>query len=177
MSVLSREDIRSRMVAPDHLITEYHCLEEQLQPNGFDLTVKTIDTIASIGTIGKSNKNRILSKIKPIKFCRDGWVELSAGTYLLTLNEIISLPSDICAIGRPRSSLLRCGVTVNSALWDAGYTGRSQVLMVVHNNNGFCLYKDSRVLQLAFIYLAHPVAEGYQGQYQNENIVMRDNPL
>ena len=95
------------MVAPDHLITEYHCLEEQLQPNGFDLTVKTIDTIASIGTIGKSNKNRILSKIKPIKFCRDGWVELSAGTYLLTLNEIISLPSDICAIGRPRSSLLR----------------------------------------------------------------------
>ena len=176
MSVLSCEDIQSRMVSPDHLITEYQCLDEQLQPNGFDLTVKTIDAMVSKGTIGKSNKNRVLPKMKPIKFCSDGWVELPSGTYLLTLNEIINLPSNICAIGRPRSSLLRCGVTVNRALWDAGYTGRSQVLMIVHNNNGFCLYKDSRVLQLAFIYLSHPVVKGYQGKYQNENILLRDSP-
>ena len=80
MSVLSREDIQSRMVAPDHLITEYQCLEEQLQPNGFDITVKTIDTMVSTGTIGKSNKDRVLPKMKPVKFCSDGWVELSTGT-------------------------------------------------------------------------------------------------
>ena len=176
MSVLSREDIKSRMVAPNYLITGYHCLEEQLQPNGFDLTVQKTESMVSKGTIGTSNHSRVLPKMNPIEFSSDGRAELPPGTYLLTLNEIINLPSDMCAIGRPRSSLLRCGVTVNSALWDAGYSGRSQVLMIVHNNNGFCLYKNSRVLQLAFIYLSHPVVEGYQGQYQNENVPLRENP-
>ncbi|HLB27762.1 MAG TPA: deoxyuridine 5'-triphosphate nucleotidohydrolase, partial [Dehalococcoidales bacterium] len=73
-------------------------------------------------------------------------------------------------LGRPRSSLLRCGVTVNTAVWDAGYSGRSQSLLVVYNPLGFRLQKDARVVQLVFFRLTGET-EGYKGAYQGENIL------
>ena len=73
------------------------------------------------------------------------------------------------ALGRPRSSLLRCGVTVNTAVWDAGYSGRSQSLLVVYNPLGFRLQKDARVVQLVFFRLTGET-KGYQGKYQGENL-------
>jgi len=73
------------------------------------------------------------------------------------------------ALARPRSSLLRCGVTVNTAVWDAGYSGRSQSLMVVYNPQGFRVQRNARVVQLVFLRLTQET-EGYRGVYQEENI-------
>jgi len=67
----------------------------------------------------------------------------------------------LAAIAKPRSSLLRCGVTVETAVWDAGYSGRSESLLVVFNNNGFRLRKNARILQLLFFRLGEEVREGY----------------
>ncbi len=74
------------------------------------------------------------------------------------------------ALARPRSSLLRCGVSVHTAVWDAGYSGRSQSLMVVYNPQGFKIHKNSRFMQLVFFYLNGEVTEGYKGIFQGENI-------
>jgi len=76
----------------------------------------------------------------------------------------------LMALARPRSSLLRCGVVVHSAVWDAGYSGRSQSLMVVHNPAGFRLQQNARVLQLVFLKLSGETA-GYRGIYQGENML------
>jgi dUTP pyrophosphatase len=73
------------------------------------------------------------------------------------------------AFGRPRSSLLRCGVTIGTAVWDAGYSGRSQSLLVVHHPKGFTIQKDARLTQLVFLTLSNDT-EGYHGAYQRENI-------
>jgi dUTP pyrophosphatase len=73
------------------------------------------------------------------------------------------------ALARPRSSLLRCGVNIGTAVWDAGYSGRSQSLMQVLNAKGFRLQKNARVAQLVFMTLTAET-EGYSGKYQNENI-------
>ena len=73
------------------------------------------------------------------------------------------------ALGAPRSSLLRCGVTVHMAVWDAGYSGRSQSLLVVFNPQGFRCERNARVAQLVFMELANET-EGYRGIYQGENI-------
>jgi dUTP pyrophosphatase len=72
------------------------------------------------------------------------------------------------ALAMPRSSLLRCGVTVHTAVWDAGYSGRSQSLMVVYNPRGFRLQRNARIVQLVFFRLTQET-EGYQGIYQGEN--------
>ncbi len=84
-------------------------------------------------------------------------------------NEVVHLPRDIMALGRPRSSLLRCGVGVGTAVWDAGYEGRSQSLLIVHNPHGFRVQRNARITQLVFFELTGE-SEGYNGIYQGENI-------
>jgi dUTP pyrophosphatase len=74
------------------------------------------------------------------------------------------------ALGRPRSTLNRIGVTIHTAVWDAGYEGRSTSLLAVMNPNGVQLQRDARVMQLVFFGVSNPPAQGYAGVYQGENI-------
>jgi dUTP pyrophosphatase len=169
MTVLSKTDIQRLIRAVPPLVENYLDLESQLQPNGIDVTVRDIARLQSSGTIAVDNANRQLSSLTPLEFDRQGYVDLTSGPYLITLNEIVNLPNNVMALSRPRSSLLRCGVTIETAVWDAGYSGRSQSLLVVHNSSGFRLQRNSRVLQLIFFFLTGET-EGYKGKYQRENI-------
>ena len=169
MTVLAKPDIRRLIQEKPPLIEGYLDLEAQLQPNGFDISVRDIARLETPGTIARENNQRAISELAPLEFDGGGFITLPPGPYLITHNEIVHLPNNVMALGRPRSSLLRCGVTVNTAVWDAGYSGRSQSLLVVYNQNGFKLQKDARVMQLVFFYLTG-TTEGYKGKYQGENI-------
>ena len=74
------------------------------------------------------------------------------------------------ALGKPRSSLLRSGVTIDTAVWDAGYKGRSQSLLTIFNPHGFEIQQNARLLQLIFVRLEKLASIGYQGRFLNENI-------
>jgi dUTP pyrophosphatase len=167
--VLSRQDIRRLLKEKPPLIEGYIDLEEQVQPNGIDLTLRDIALIQSSGVIAAANDQRQLSEVAPLVFDGLGYIDLVPGAYIITYNEVVHLPKDIMALGRPRSSLLRCGVTVGTAVWDAGYEGRSQSLLVVYNPRGFRLQKNARVMQLVFMRLSGKT-KGYSGTYQGENI-------
>lgn len=168
MSALSRSDIESLIKASPPLIEGYLDLNSQLQPNGFDATVRSVAAFDSPGVIAEVNAGRQLPALAPLAFDSDGGIELAPGPYMITLNEIVSLPNNVMALARPRSSLLRCGVTVGTAVWDAGYSGRSQCLLVVYNPHGFRLQKNARVAQFVFFKLTgHTI--GYNGIYQGEN--------
>ena len=145
-------------------------VQQQVQPNGIDLTLKEIALLSSPGSLGPSNKSRALSLTSPLVFDGQGRIDLMPGCYLVTYNEVVNLPKNIMALAKPRSSLLRCGVSIHSAIWDAGYSGRSQSLMVVYNSQGFRLYKNARIVQMVFFFLSHEVAQGYQGLFLGENI-------
>ncbi len=168
-SVLSRSDIKELLSRTPPLVEGLTNLDQQLQPNGVDLTVRDVSTLCTRGKIARSNEERVLSSLKPLDFDKLDMMRLAPGDYLITLNEIVHLPLDIMALARPRSSLLRCGVAIHNAVWDAGYEGRSQALMVVYNRSGFELEKNARVLQLVFFRLANP-GEGYKGRFQGENM-------
>jgi dUTP pyrophosphatase len=167
--VLSRQDIRRLLREKPPLIEGYIDLEEQVQPNGIDLTLRDIALIQSSGVIAAANDQRQVSELAPLVFDGMGYIDLVPGAYIITYNEVVHLPKDVMALGRPRSSLLRCGVTVGTAVWDAGYEGRSQSLLVVYNPRGFRLQKNARVMQLIFMRLSGKT-QGYQGTYQGENI-------
>ena len=143
--------------------------DNQVQPNGVDLTIKDVAMFSSAGTIPVDNKDRVLSSVSPLVFDGLDRLDLLPGCYLVTCNEIVNLPRNIMALAYPRSSLLRCGVSVHTAIWDAGYSGRSQSLMVVYNPQGIRIYRDTRFIQLVFFYLSKEVEEGYKGVFQNEN--------
>ena len=168
--MLSREEILKRIKQDPPLVDHVVDLEHQVQPNGVDLTLQNILTFSTAGKLSAGNDGRVLSETTALSFDADGGVMLTPGCYLMVHNEIVNLPNNLMALARPRSSLLRCGVSVHTAVWDAGYCGRSQSLLVVYNPAGFRLYKNARVIQLVFFYLEKAVSEGYRGVFQGENI-------
>lgn len=167
--VLSREQLRELIHGEPPLFTGCLDLEEQLQPNGFDLTLESVQQHSGAGRIGTSNADRVLPSLVDLPFDAEGWLTLEAGMYHITYNETVSLPKNLMALGRPRSSLARSGVAIHTAVWDAGYHGRSTSLMSVLNPAGFRVAKNARVLQLVFFTLASASEHGYSGIYQHEN--------
>lgn len=168
-TVLTENDLKELLKREPPLVEGFINIEEQLQPNGFDLTLRGISAFQSAGKIAVSNRQRVISSQTPLVFDGMGCIQLPPGIYSITFNEIVNLPKDVMALATPRSSLLRCGVTVHTAVWDAGYSGRSESLLVVYNPQGFQLEKNARVIQLVFFQLANHT-QGYQGIYQKENI-------
>jgi dUTP pyrophosphatase len=169
MSILTRDDILALIQGNPPLVDCYLDLEAQLQTNGFDLSLRTISHLTSTGKLALDNRQRVISEQKRIEFGDHGVIHLTPGAYSITYNEIVHLPRDVMALGLSRSSLLRCGASLHTAVWDAGYSGRSESLLVVHNPLGLDLEQNARVLQLVFSRLTGK-SNGYQGKYQGENI-------
>ena len=158
-----------KLVDESSLVSSFIDKGEQTQVNGFELTAKKIETFDGPGRIGFDNADRVLPDYKELPWGEDGWLFLQKGVYKVTFNEIVSIPKDVCAIALPRSSLLRSGVSVHTAVWDAGYRGRSEAMLAVYTEFGFYLKKDARVIQLVFLRL-NSGQEGYSGRYMNENV-------
>jgi len=168
-TILTDEQIRARLHGDTPLLQGLVDENTQVQSCGVDLTVRTVSTFDSRGSVDFDNKNRAMSERTPLDWI-DGWVQLPSGAYHITYNELVTLPDDIMALAYPRSSLLRCGVTLYTAVWDPGYSGRAEALLVVHNAHGFTLGKDGRVAQLVFTQLGAPVGSRYEGRFHRENI-------
>ena len=168
--VLSREEIRDRIrSAQPPLLREMPDVDTQVQPNGVDLTLGSVQRYIGRGRVAVDNSGRVLPDLEDVEPDDDGWYQLGPGAWHITYNEIVALPDDLMALGRPRSSLARCGVAIHTAVWDAGYEGRSTSLLQVVNPEGFRVQRDARVMQLVFFTLRSRTAEGYRGQYQGEN--------
>ena len=167
---LNRDEIASLIAGEIPLLEGYISLESQLQPNGFDLSLLDVSRLETPGAIGSADADRVLAATGPLACEDDGWIDLAPGPHLVTFNEVVNLPPDIMALGCPRSSLLRSGVSLHTAVWDAGYRGRSQSLLTVHHPAGFRLQRDARLAQLVFFRLSAPPSTGYQGRYQGEGL-------
>lgn len=170
MSMLSRDELIFLINKKPPLIEQMIDPELQVQPNGIELTLQRVEVHESAGSIAFDNSERKLPLTKNIDFDNDGWLHLPKGSYKIVFNEIVNIHKNIAAIAKPRSSLLRCGASIETAVWDAGYSGRSESLLVVYNEMGFNVKKNARVLQLLFFRLGEEVREGYSGAYQNENV-------
>lgn len=168
--VLSGRNIRKLLRARPPLVEHMVDSKLQVQENGIELTIREVHKWVGRGSISLHNEERRLGSCAVIPWDQTGWLFLSQGSYKIVYNEIVNVPKNLIAIGRPRSSLLRCGATIASAVWDAGYSGRGEGLLIVSNPDGLRLQKSARVLQLLFFRLAEPVDQGYKGAYQRENI-------
>ena len=64
-----------------------------------------------------------------------------------------------------RASLSRSGVAVDTGVWDAGFEGKSEFLLIVGNKNGFRIKKDAKIIQLVLCRILE-TKEGYKGVYK-----------
>jgi deoxycytidine triphosphate deaminase len=137
--------------------------DEQIQPNGVDLTLDAVERQVApgrIGTDGKTVGER--ETVEPI----DGAYRLSPGSYVARYAETIRIPEGHVGFVYPRSSLLRNSCMLNTAVWDAGYEGRGEGLLQVGHE--IRLDAGARIAQLVFAAADHE--ERYDGAYQGENL-------
>jgi dUTP pyrophosphatase len=166
--VLSHQELVKLIADQPPLVGRMPYPNEQVQPNGVDITVESVSRFLGAGRIGRSNAERVLPNTEELPFDEQGWLHLPAGAYQARFNEMVNLRPWLMAYARPRSSLLRSGVALHTAVWDAGYQGRGVALMVVYHPAGFDLQRDARICQLVFHTLNEAAAEGYSGTYQHE---------
>ena len=148
--------------------------EGQFQPAGADLTVESIHLIENCGEIDGDNSMRKLPECKKIEW-ENGKIKLERGAYKVVFNETVSVPANAAGIARSRSSLLRMGAFVATAVWDPGYKGRSEALLVVENTHGINVHEDAKLAQIVFIRLEKEAENKYCGQYQGENLEPGDD--
>ncbi len=168
--MLNKKQIK-KLIEEKNLIENYADLEKQLTPNGFDFSVEKIFNIKGKGKLDFSNSERVIPKteeIKPLKKNKEdkyGWWFLEKGAYKIRTNEIINLPNNLTAISFPRSSLLRMGVFTQHGVWDAGFEGKSEFILIVENKEGIEIKENARINQLIFIPIDE--SEAYDGIYKN----------
>lgn len=170
--MLNREEIQ-RLIKEAHLVTDYFNLETQITPNGFDLTAGNVFEFDTPGALDFSNKERKLTKGKEILPQKEnpqdkfGWWYLKPGVYKIVTNEAVNLPKDLIGIAFSRSSLLRMGAFTQTGVWDAGFSGKSEFILVVGNPEGIKLKQNARVVQLMFTKITE-TERGYDGIYNEK---------
>jgi len=143
--------------------------EDQIQPNGVDLTVEAVFEQREPGRIrtdGKEIGER--QEVESEQYTDEGspTYYLEAGTYVARYGERIAIPSGHIGFVYPRSSLMRNSCMLNTAVWDAGYEGRGEGLLQVHHDVE--LESGARIAQLVLAEAEH--MEEYDGSYQGENL-------
>lgn len=161
----------TKLIQEKKLVENYIDLETQVTPNGFDLTAGNIFEFTSNASLDFSNKERILPQAKELlpqkKSSQDkfGWWNLAKGVYKVKTNETINMPNNLTACAFTRTSLLRMGAFTQNGVWDAGFCGKSEFILVIENPFGINLKQNARVAQLVFFSV--DATEGYNGIYKN----------
>lgn len=133
----------------------------QRQPNGVDLTVEEVFEQVGPGRIDRGGKS--IGDRQPIDPAADSF-RLSPGGYVVRYGETVTVPDDHVGFIYPRSTLLRNSCMLNTAVWDAGYSGRGEGLLEVHHD--IELEAGARIAQFVLARADH--AGVYDGSYQGE---------
>jgi dUTP pyrophosphatase len=137
--------------------------EDQVQPNGVDLTVDAVFEQVSRGRIGRDGKD--IGEREHVE-TDDDCYHLTPGGYVVRYAETVRIPDDHVGFLLPRSSLLRNSCMLDTAVWDAGYEGRGEGLLEVYHE--IELERGARIAQLVLADAAHQ--DTYEGDYQGENL-------
>jgi len=136
--------------------------DEQVQPNGVDLTLAAVFEQVEPGRIGRDGKSvGERHELDPT----DGSYHLDPGGYVVRYAETVAIPEEHIGFIYPRSSLMRNSCMLNTAVWDAGYEGRGEGLLEVHHS--IELESGARIAQL--VLAAAETSGHYDGSYQGEN--------
>ena len=149
----------------------------QTQIHGVDLTVAKVLCIdpldqTSLFVVDFDNSKRSLPntiEAKPGLVLEMGkpmcWLLNRNTNYVVVYNEYVRIPVGYAGLILPRSTLLRGGATLYSALWDAGYNGRGTGVISVGPVD-LVLAPNARVGQMIFV--KAETSRKYEGVYNRE---------
>ena len=131
---------------------------------GYDLTLKEVKQIN--GGIVMADKTIVddYTEIMPTKNTNGKLIyKLEPGTYSVTFEQGVKLPTNRTAFVRHRSSVLRCGGIITSGVYDPGFAV-DEMGGVLIATKSIIMEKGARVAQI--IMFENQESEAYDGQFQ-----------
>lgn len=154
-------------LSPETLLEVLGASPAALDCGGLRLHLDRVFAFRGPGLLGSVNKK--LAEVEEVPPA-NGIYKLEPGAYKVRYREVVRVPQNAVAMALPRSTLLRMGATIYTALWDPGYEGRGEGLLVVFNPYGIEIEVGAQVAQLLFIRLDRETSFVYRGSYQRENL-------
>lgn len=148
--------------------------EESRTPNGLDLRLGKVYEISNeapsygIYDDEKFIPEHIELPVEDLpRLGKKGWKLLPFRPYILEINRQVEIFDDSMQLYNPRSTLLRCGTAIMTAVGDAGYNGKLAFLFVNFSTRPFILEKGVRFSQLVdFDVKGSSIS--YDGDFQEE---------
>ncbi len=143
--------------------------EEQIQMNGIDLRVESVQSIEGVVSIFKDSKQlpNYINIKSEVNLNKGKIWKLEPGkAYLLQIAETIKIPEGMCAMVWMRSTFNRSGIPIFACVFDSGYEGKPT--FTAYPTIPLYLEKGTRVAQI--VYFNADTAKMYVGQYQGEGI-------
>ena len=132
---------------------------------GYDLTLKGVKKINGGVVMADKTSVNDYTEILPIQNANDKLIyKLEPGTYSLTFEQGIKLPTNRTAFIRHRSSILRCGGIITSGVYDSGFEV-DEMGGVLVTTQPIIIEKGARVAQI--IVFENYEADAYNGQWQS----------
>ena len=158
--------------------------EKDYQPSGLDLRLGNVfylegDECYPYGLIDGEKYLPEQRKLKPtlMKVREDdyvsGWNLLPSKAYICQVKDQIKIGDNNAQFYLPRSTLLRAGVNVYTALGDLGYNGHLSFLVINHGPTQFFIQEGERFAQLVD-FEVRGGSESYDGDYQEKEIIAHD---
>ena len=149
----------------DEIDTGASVSEAAVQPNGVDLSIDTIYGVEGTPRLTDSDYDKG-SRVE-LTPNEDGFYNLDEGVYIVQYGERISIPTDHVGLVLPRSRMMRCGISVETAVWDAGYEGGGEGALRVGQEVEVA--EDMRIAQL-ILFQTEELDETYDGHHQAERL-------
>lgn len=154
------------MIIPPQQLVKYGYNVSQLDCSGIKLTLAEVYKPLGPGTIDLDSKS--IPNYETIQADDKGYYRLGLGSYIIRYGEYVKIPEDAIALAIPRSTLIRSGAMLFTAVWDPGYEGRGFGLLIVYNPHGLIIRRGAQVAQLVFIRMSEPSMLKYRGTYYKE---------
>lgn len=140
--------------------------DEAIQPNGVDLSICEIMKLSGKSRITNGDYDK--PERESLNTNKNGFYELNSdNSYVVLYDEIINIPENHIGLVYPRSRLMRCGMTIETAVWDSGYSGSGEGGLVVHQDGK--LHSSLRVAQIVFV-PTEKLESHYDGSHQGERL-------
>lgn len=136
-----------------------------VQPNGVDLSIGELYELDGRSYI--SNDDYTKAERTEVETRNGEYFVNPTDAYVIVYDEQITIPENHIGLVLPRSRMMRCGLEVNTAVWDSGYSGIGEGQLSV--NQPADLVEDLRVAQMVF-FPTEELDEHYDGTHQGERI-------
>ena len=150
------------MIGEKELIKLFSDFAKLIQPSGIDLPLDEVFIQKSSGSLIDNEKN--LPDIEPL--VGPIYILKSKTAYLATIDRRIKIPKGYAMLYKPRSTLLRSFVSVQTAVGDPGFFGTLMFLIYNHGDYDYKIKKGDRIAQ-GVVFEVKGSGE-YSGSYQEE---------